>query len=94
MRSLTLVHSQPTDLLQRARAEYVDQSTLRLTPSQMQRLLDATPTSTAFVLDRLVAEGFLRRTSDGYFVCAGIMGRSPKPPARILKRWWWMRARR
>ena len=94
MSHLTLVHSQPVALLDRARAEYEDQPALRLTPSQLQRLLDAAPDSTAFVLERLVAERFLRRTPDGHFVRAATASPPPKRAARVLNRWWWARARR
>jgi hypothetical protein len=53
MAILTLVHTQSTALLDQARAEYLDQPTLRLTPSQLQRLLDAAPEATASILERL-----------------------------------------
>jgi hypothetical protein len=55
-------------LLQQVRAAYTDRPTLRLTPSQAQRRFGLEPLAWVAVLDALVAENFLARTSDGLFV--------------------------
>ena len=56
------------DLLQRVRAEYQEMSSLRLTPSQAQRLFGLEPLVCSAVLEALVDEHFLTRTSAGLFV--------------------------
>jgi hypothetical protein len=57
-------------LVDRARSEFIDLPGLQLTPSQVQRLIGATPPQAAAVLERLIADGFLRRTRDGRFARA------------------------
>lgn len=64
--SPTAVPSQ--DLLQRVRAEYVEMSSLSLTLSQAQRLFGLEPLMCCAVLDALLHEHFLTRTSAGLFV--------------------------
>jgi hypothetical protein len=64
-------------LLQQVRAAYTDRPTLRLTPSQAQRRFGLEPLAWVAVLDALVAENFLSRTSDGLFV------RRPPPIGRV-----------
>jgi hypothetical protein len=56
------------DLLQRVRAEYLEMSSLRLTPSQAQRLFGLEPLMCSAVLEALQREHFLTRTSAGLFV--------------------------
>lgn len=60
----------PTDLLQRVRTEYVETASLHLTPSQAQRLFGLDPLMCRAVLEALLLEHFLRRTSAGLFVQA------------------------
>ena len=55
-------------LLQRVRAEYDETSSLRLTPSQAQRLFGLEPAECVTVLEVLLDEHFLTRTGDGLFV--------------------------
>jgi hypothetical protein len=55
-------------LLQRVRAEYQEMSSLRLTPSQAQRLFGLEPLMCSAVLEALLHEHFLTRTSAGLFV--------------------------
>jgi hypothetical protein len=54
--------------LRQVRAEYTDKPGLALTPSQAQRLFGLEPVSWVTVLEALLAEHFLRRTSEGLFV--------------------------
>ena len=56
------------DLLQRVRAEYVEMSSLRLTLPQAQRLFGLEPLMCSAVLEVLLHEHFLTRTSAGLFV--------------------------
>ena len=56
------------DVLQRVRAEYLEMSSLRLTPSQAQRLFGLEPRVCGAVLEALLTEHFLTRTSAGLFV--------------------------
>ena len=56
------------DLLQRVRTEYLEMSNLSLTPSQAQRLFGLEPLMCSAVLEALVHEHFLVRTSAGVFV--------------------------
>ena len=60
--------SPPEQVLQRVRAEYDDLPSLRLTPSQAQRMFDLEPRACAALLDTLLNENFLTRTSDGVFI--------------------------
>ena len=56
------------DLLQRVREEYREMPSLRLTPSQATRFFGVEPSMCAALLDALVDEHFLSRTTDGLFV--------------------------
>lgn len=56
------------DLLQWVRAEYQEMSSLRLTPSQAQRLFGLEPLMCRAALEALLHEHFLTRTSAGLFV--------------------------
>jgi hypothetical protein len=58
--------------LQRVRDEYTERPNLRLTPSQAQRLFELEPSAWVAVLDALLMEPFLCRTSDGLFVRSAI----------------------
>jgi hypothetical protein len=55
-------------LLQRVRAEYQEMSSLSLTPAQAQRLFGLDPTVCGAVLEVLLSERFLTKTSTGMFV--------------------------
>ena len=55
-------------LLQRVRAEYREMPSLRLTPSQAQRLFGLEPSAWVAVRDALLTESFLYWTSDGLFM--------------------------
>jgi hypothetical protein len=55
------------ELLQRVRAEYEETPSLRLTPSQAQRLFGLEPSACVAILEALVQEHFLFRTHDGLF---------------------------
>ena len=55
------------ELLQRVRAEYQDMPSLRLTPSQAQRLFGLEPSTCIAILETLLNEHFLFRTKDGLF---------------------------
>jgi hypothetical protein len=69
MAHLTPLHSKNyEELLQRVRAEYTEMPSLRLTPSQAQRLFGLEPSAGGAVLDALLTENFLCRTSDGLFM--------------------------
>ena len=57
----------PEDLLQRVREEYRDAPSLRLTPSQAQRLFRVEPVMCVAMLEALLKENFLFRSSDGLF---------------------------
>jgi hypothetical protein len=64
----TSARSSPLEeLLQRVRAEYRDMPSLRLTPSQAQRLFGLDPSTCVSILEALLKERFLYRTSDGLF---------------------------
>ena len=54
--------------LLRVRQEYVDTPNLRLTPSGAQRLFELPPLPCMAILEVLLGENFLCRTSDGLFV--------------------------
>ena len=58
------------ELLQLVRAEYEEMSSLRLTPSQAQRLFGLEPAVCVAVLEALLNEHFLTRTHEGLFVRA------------------------
>jgi hypothetical protein len=65
------------DQLRRVRQEYLDTPNLQLSPSGLQRLFGLRPAQCAEILEAMLGEDFLRRTSDGLFVRA----RSPQPDA-------------
>jgi hypothetical protein len=54
--------------LRRVREEYRDAPYLRLTPSGVQRLFGLQPLRCVEILEALLEENFLWRTSDGLFV--------------------------
>jgi hypothetical protein len=54
--------------LLRVRQEYLDTPNLRLTPSGAQRLFELQPLPCMAILEMLLGENFLWRTSDGLFV--------------------------
>lgn len=58
----------PEALLQRVREEYREIPSLRLTPAQAQRLFGLEPFLCVAMLEALLTENFLSRTSDGLFV--------------------------
>jgi hypothetical protein len=55
-------------LVERIRAEYRELPTLNLSFAQACRLFAITPHECTCLLERLIAEGVLRRTADGLFV--------------------------
>ena len=55
-------------LVHRVREEYRESPSLRLTPSQAQRLFGLEPLVCVAILEALLTENFLSRTSDGLFV--------------------------
>jgi hypothetical protein len=59
------------DLLRRVREAYLDAPSLRLSPSGLQRMFRLGPVRCVEILEALVRENFLRRTSDGQFVRSG-----------------------
>jgi hypothetical protein len=54
--------------LLRVRQEYLDTPNLRLTPSGAQRFFELQPLPCMAILEVLLGENFLWRTSDGLFV--------------------------
>jgi len=69
--------SELNDQLQRVRQEYLDTPNLQLSPSGLQRLFGLRPMQCVEILEAMLGEDFLRRTSDGLFVRA----RSTQPDA-------------
>ena len=63
--------------LRRVRQEYLDTLNLQLSPSGLQRLFGLRPVQCAEILEAMLGEDFLRRTSDGLFV----RSRSAQPDA-------------
>lgn len=61
-------HDTAEALLKRVRKEYRELPTLNLTFAQACRLWQLEPCECKTVLDRLIAEGVLKRTADGLFV--------------------------
>jgi hypothetical protein len=59
------------EVVDRVQGEYREMPGLRLTTDQAQRLLGLDPDTCEKVLDRLVDEMFLARTSDGSYVRSG-----------------------
>ena len=66
---------------------FVAQPALRLTSSQLQRLLGSAPKETERVLDRLVARRTLTRSSDGYLSLATAPRSWPMPEIGADGRW-------
>lgn len=62
----------PADMVERARAEYLEMPGLKMTAAQASRLLGLDQETCMCVLDALVREGFLVRASDGRFVCRSL----------------------
>ena len=62
-------HETAEALLERVRKEYREQPTLNLTFAQACRLWQLEPGECRTALERLIAEGVLRQTADGLFVC-------------------------
>ena len=56
------------DQLRRVRQEYLDTPNLQLSPSGLQRLFELRPVECVEILEAMLGEDFLRRTSDGLFV--------------------------
>ena len=65
--------------LRLVREEYLDTPNLRLTPSGAQRLFGLQPFPCMEILEALLGEDFLRRTSDGLFERSGSAQQSPAP---------------
>ena len=61
-------HDDAMTLVQRVRGEFMEMPGLRLTPTQAARLWAVDRLTSAHVLDRLVAIGFLSRTREGAYV--------------------------
>ncbi len=55
------------ELVERIRAEFIEQPGLRLTEAQASRLWQLTPATCHEALSMLIASGFLARTPDGRF---------------------------
>ena len=60
--------SELNDQLQRVRQEYLDTPNLQLSPSGLQRSFGLRPVQCVAILEAMLGEDFLRRTSDGLFV--------------------------
>jgi hypothetical protein len=58
------------DQLRRVRQEYLDTPNLQLSPSGLQRLFGLRPAQCVEILEAMLGEDFLRRTSEGLFVRA------------------------
>jgi hypothetical protein len=69
-------------LLERVRNEYRELPTLNLTFAQACRLWQMDPCECQRVLERLIAEGVLRRTVDGLFVSSETLARRRRQAAR------------
>jgi hypothetical protein len=67
----------------RIRGEYLDMPWLSVTAAQGQRLWGVDPTSCRLALGGLLANGFLRRTSDGLYVRASAPARATLSAARV-----------
>jgi hypothetical protein len=65
------------DQLRRVRQEYLDRPNLQLSPSGLQRLFGLRPVQCGEILEAMLGEDSLRRTSDGLFV----RSRSAQPDA-------------
>jgi hypothetical protein len=73
------MHSRLDSLLARIRGEYQEMPGLRLTRAQACRLWQVDPATCEVVLQTLLAEGFLARTTNGMFVA------SPAPEMARVK---------
>jgi hypothetical protein len=75
---MNIPHVSPLEeQLQQVRAAYTDEPGLGLTPSQAQRLFALEPVEWVTVLEALLGEHFLRRTSEGVFVRSAITHEPP-----------------
>jgi hypothetical protein len=63
--------SECEDQLRRVRQAYLDRPSLQLSPAGLQHVFGLPPRQCVEVLDALLGENFLRRTSDGLFVRSG-----------------------
>ena len=61
-----------SDWLNLIRAEYKEIPGLNLTKAQIQRLWGLDPLTCDVLVDRLIADGFLRRTSANVYVRVGL----------------------
>jgi len=61
-----------SDWLNLIRAEYKEIPGLNLTKAQIQRLWGLDPLTCDALVDRLIADGFLRRTSSNVYVRVGL----------------------
>jgi hypothetical protein len=63
--------TQPLEsLVARVRGEYFEMPGLRVTFAQACRLWQVDAATCGMLLDRLVREGFLRRTDNGFYISA------------------------
>lgn len=78
---MTMVNS---DLISRARGEYLEMPGLSLTVRQAQRLWGLDGAACSQVLQGLIEAGFLKRRSDGTYVrqTSGTIGYSQGPEGR------------
>lgn len=71
IRTLSATHSpaphSPTDVVSRVRGEFMEMRGFSPTVEQAARLFDLPREECDSVLDNLVEQGFLRRTSDGRY---------------------------
>jgi len=67
---MVALHTDPSDWIQLIRAEYLEMPALALTPRQVQRLWHLDTATCDQVLDRLVADHFLRHTDIDTYVRA------------------------
>jgi hypothetical protein len=71
------------DLCDRVRAEYHEMPGLCLTQRQICRLWDLDPSACEVLLQRLLAEGFLRRTDGDEYVLVRAVCERPWPRTRF-----------
>jgi hypothetical protein len=67
---MVATHTDPSDWVQLIRAEYLEMPGLALTPRQVRRLWHLDTPMCDWVLDRLVADHFLRHTAIDTYVRA------------------------
>jgi len=73
------------DMCDLVRAEYREMPGLCLTQPQIRRLWDLDPSACEVLLQRLVADGFLRRTDDDEYVLArSPLRRGTAPTSRAI----------